>query len=274
MRRASVDTGGKAKGGAVAALVLAGLVPSLAQAAPVGPGGGDLGSWLALVALLSLAPFALVMLTSFVKIAVVLHILRSALGSPTLPPTMVITGLAAVLSLVVMAPTGARVAQAVRPVLSGNGASAGERGGPEQAGWGRWLVAAEAARGPVQAFLEANSSSEDRQMFRRLVRDAGGTPGGAGGGGGAQQGGPSGGGEALLAAVPAFAVGQLEAAFQIGFLLFIPFLIIDLLVANVLLAAGLHALNPASVALPFKLLLFVMADGWSLLARGLILSFG
>lgn len=198
------------------------------------------------------------MITSFVKIAVVLSILRSALGTPQIPPTLVITGLSVILTVYVMAPTGAKVHEAVKPVLSQQ-----TRGGlVSAAGADALLQAGLRAREPVREFLIKNSRVRDRIMFRDLSRRL--RPADQRAAVGERD---------LLVVVPAFVIGQLAAAFQIGFLLFVPFLIIDMVVANILLALGMHMLSPTTVSLPFKLLLFVLVDGWYLLTQGLVMSY-
>jgi type III secretion protein R len=215
-------------------------------------------SVLLLLAGLSLLPFVLVMITSFVKISVVLSILRSAIGTPQVPPAIVLTGLAVILTAYVMAPTGQKVYQAV--VAEGGGRKGGDLLSFESA---RDLYrAADRAKEPIRDFMVEHVRDGDRAAFldlaqrmlpdeqRRSVKD-----------------------RDLLVVVPAFVVGQLTAAFQIGFLLFVPFLVIDMVVANVLLALGMHMLSPTTVSLPFKLLLFVLVDGWALLTQGLVLSY-
>jgi len=235
------------------------LVPALAAAQRGGDGGSPL-SVLMLLAALSILPFVLVMITSFVKIAVVLSILRSALGTPQIPPTLVITGLSVILTVYVMAPTGAKVHEAVKPVLE-------QRQGREAsllsgAGAEALYEAALRAKEPVREFLVKHSRPRDRAMFRDLARRL--RPA-------SQRGAVA--ESDLLVVVPAFVIGQLAAAFQIGFLLFVPFLIIDMVVANILLALGMHMLSPTTVSLPFKLLLFVLVDGWYLLTQGLVMSY-
>jgi type III secretion protein R len=214
---------------------------------------------LLLLGALSLLPFVLVMITSFVKIAVVLSILRSALGTPQIPPTIVITGLAVILTVYVMAPTGLKVQQAIEPVLQ---QQAGKEGLLSGAGADALYRAALRAKEPVREFLLKHSRARDRAMFRDLARRL--RP--------AEQRGTVDQRD-LLVVVPAFVIGQLAAAFQIGFLLFVPFLIIDMVVANILLALGMHMLSPTTVSLPFKLLLFVLVDGWYLLTQGLVMSY-
>jgi len=261
--------------GASAGLLLS-LVPAAAWAQQDRGGGSQPLTVLLLLAALSLLPFVLVMITSFVKIAVVLSILRSALGTPQIPPTLVITGLAVILSVYVMAPTGAQVHEAIKPVL----ARQAKTGLISAQGADALLEAGLAAREPVRQFLIKNSRPRDRAMFRDLARRLRPveqrTPTGALHSG-LQSGSPTPraavGEKDLLVVVPAFVIGQLAAAFQIGFLLFVPFLIIDMVVANILLALGMHMLSPTTVSLPFKLLLFVLVDGWYLLTQGLVLSY-
>jgi type III secretion protein R len=202
----------------------------------------------ALLGLLALAPAALVLLTSFLKIAVVLSIARSALGAPQVPPGTAVTGLALALSFLVMAPVAERAAAlgAARP---------GEVG---VAGAATRLAR---AAGPVREFLARFARPDDRGAFLDVARRL--RPGE----------GPAPAEDDLAVLAPAFVVSELRRAFTIGFVVFVPFLAVDLVVANVLLALGLTQLSPTSVALPFKLLLFVGVDGWRLLARALALSY-
>jgi type III secretion protein R len=210
------------------------------------------------MAALSLIPFALLMVTSFVRISVVLSILRSAIGTPSVPPTQVLTGLALILTIAVMAPTGERMYAAVAPVM-------GMAAGADLAS-GETIAALEAAtsraKEPLRDFVLKQTSAGDRASFYALalkMRPA------------AQRAGVSDRDFAVI--VPAFITSELRRAFQIGFLLFIPFLVVDMVVANLLLALGMHMLSPTTVSLPFKLLLFVLADGWQLVIRGLLESY-
>ncbi|HYG68083.1 MAG TPA: type III secretion system export apparatus subunit SctR [Anaeromyxobacteraceae bacterium] len=201
-----------------------------------------------LLGALALVPVVLVTLTSFLKMSVVLSITRSALGAPQVPPNSAVTGLALLLSIVVMAPVAEDAARAARAA-------------PTERGVGSTLDAAQRAAEPLRAFLARHARPDDRAAFVELaqrVRPASEAATDAD--------------FAVLA--PAFVVSELRRAFTIGFLVFVPFLVVDLLVSNVLLALGLTQLSPTSVALPFKLLLFVAVDGWKLLARGLVLSYG
>lgn len=209
------------------------------------PDRGPNPVWLLLLlAGMSVLPFLLVTFTSFTKISVVLSLTRSALGTQQAPPTMVLTGLSAVLSLVVMSPVAeamlARVHHERLPAAPG----------PEM------LRVVRSAAEPLRAFLVAQGSPELRAEFAALSRELR---------GGAEV---SEGDLAVIA--PAFVLSELKQAFQIGFLVFLPFLVVDMVVANVLLALGMQSLSPSQVSLPFKVLLFVAADGWALLSRSLV----
>jgi type III secretion protein R len=209
----------------------------------------------AAIAALSLLPFVLLLLTSFVKIAVVLAILRSALGSAQIPPSQVITGMALVLTLFVMAPTGERMFRAVEPELAiGNGADV-----LSTQGVAALMRAADKAKEPMREFLLRHGSAKDRGVFLGLARRMR-------GGTGVSEG-------DLLVLAPAFLTSELKRAFEIGFLVFLPFLVVDLVIANLLVALGMSMLSPTAVSLPFKLLLFVLADGWQVLLRGLVESY-
>jgi type III secretion protein R len=222
-------------------VIAAALVPS---AGPIADRPGEL---LVLVAALAILPAALVTLTSFLKIAVVLSIARSALGAPQVPPSTAVTGLALVLSFLVMSP----VAEESLALARG---AAPERGVAGAA------LALERAAGPLRAFLSRHARPDDRAAFLDVARRL-------------RPAGPQAGDDDLAVLAPAFVVSELRRAFTMGFLVFVPFLVVDLVVSNVLLALGLTQLSPTSVALPFKLLLFVAVDGWKLLARALALSY-
>jgi type III secretion protein R len=205
---------------------------------------------MSMLAVMSLLPFAVLMLTSFSKIAVVLSLARSAMGTQQAPPTLVLTGLAAVLSAHIMSPVMERMYDAGRLAYQ------------EVESGAQALSAAERATEPLRAFLVKHGSPEERARFVDLAREL--RP-------------PE---EAdqvqelnLFVIIPAFVITELKEAFQIGFLIFLPFLVLDMVIANVLLALGMQTLSPSQVSLPFKILLFVAVDGWSLLARGLILGY-
>jgi type III secretion protein R len=211
--------------------------------------GADAVAWLALVALV---PLAGLLLSSFVKMLVVLSILRIGLGGRAIPPASVTAGLALVLTVFVMAPVGEQSWRAMSPGLRrGDAASLAD--------------AASAGSEPLREFLFRRVPERERVSFVELARRLrSSTPGAERAAVGERD---------LVVLGTAFVVAELRAAFQIGFLLLLPFLILDLVVASVLDALGMHALDPRAVALPFKLLLFVLADGWHLLARGLILGY-
>jgi len=248
---------------AALATLLAPAAAHAARAAAVTVADGGLGArplvLILVMSVLSLVPFALLMTTCFVKVAVVLSILRSAIGTPQVPPTSVITGLALILTVYVMAPTGERMYDAVKPVIA-LGSGSADLASPktldelEQAG--------ARAKEPLRAFLLKHADKRDRATFyglalrmRTEAERAGITD------------------QDLLVIVPAFVTSELRRAFEIGFLLFIPFLVLDMVISNLLLALGMHMLAPTTVSLPFKLLLFVLADGWHLVARGLVESY-
>jgi type III secretion protein R len=214
------------------------------------------GSALVTVVLLALAPFVAVMVTSFTKIVVTLSLLRNALGLQQTPPNIVINGLALILTLYVMYPVGLKMqsAAAANPQAPSVASVTSDTG--------KMLAYANAAKEPLREFLVKHSSPRERAFFlktaRRMIpaeRSAQMTD------------------RDFIVAMPAFTVGELSTAFQIGFLIFLPFLIIDLVISNILLAMGMMMLSPTTVSLPFKLLLFVLIDGWVKLAHGLVLSY-
>lgn len=239
------------------------LVVSARQAAAAAGGspssGGTANPVVLVIVLgaLALAPFALIMLTSFVKISVVLSILRNALGTQQVPPNQVITGISLILTIFIMA-----------PVVEKMYAEAGNIGDSE-AVFSEMSVktifeAAKRGREPLRAFLERHAAERDRKMFlglaQRMAVRNGNDP------------------QEILVTdfrivVPSFVTSQLTEAFKIGFLLFIPFLVIDMVVSNILQAMGMFMLSPTMISLPFKLLLFVLVDGWVILIRNLVLGY-
>ena len=232
--------------------------------AAVGARGGEaafasrpLALMLAMAAL-SLLPFVLLLMTSFVKIAVVLSILKGALGTPQIPPAQVITGLALILTCYVMAPTGERMYRAIEPLLGRTTSADLVSSQTVDA----LTAAGDRAKEPLREFLLKHASPRDRALFHGLALRLR-TP--------AERAQIS--DRDLLVVVPAFLTSELRRAFEIGFLLFLPFLVVDMVIANLLLALGMHMLSPTTVSLPFKLLLFVLADGWQLLLRGLVESY-
>jgi len=211
-----------------------------------------------LMAGLSLLPFLLLLLTSFVRIVVVLSILKNAIGASQVPPSFVITGIALIMTFYVMAPTGQKMWNVVEPEI------VGKAGGDDLAKVDapRLISVVAKAKEPLREFLLKHSLPKDRQMFHQLAlkmrpeADRQGLTA-----------------EDFLVAAPAFITAELRRAFEIGFLLFLPFLVVDMVVSNLLLALGMHMLSPTTVSLPFKLLLFVAVDGWALLLRGLVESY-
>jgi flagellar biosynthetic protein FliP len=198
---------------------------------------------LASLALLSLIPFLLMMCTSFVRIIVVLSLVRSAIGASALPPNAVLSGLALVLTLVVMTPTLQRIErEAVDPYSHGSVSQS---------------QALERAARPLRDFMLRQTRVADVALFERVARRRPEPPASA----------------PLTVLVPAFVVGELRGAFAIGFALYLPFVAIDLAVAAMLMGLGMMMLSPPVVSLPVKLLLFVMVDGWALVCGGVAASF-
>jgi flagellar biosynthetic protein FliP len=199
----------------------------------------------ALVTVLSLAPSILVMVTSFTRIIVVLSLLRTALGTATSPPNAVLSALALFLTAFIMAPTfEASYRQGVQPLLAGQI---------------REAEAFESASQPFRQFMLKHVRDKDLALFLDLSRQprpetAEQTP--------------------LQVLIPAFMISELRRAFEIGFLLFIPFLIIDLVVSSILISMGMMMVPPVTVSLPFKLIFFVLVDGWSLVVGSLVQSYG
>lgn len=213
----------------------------------LGPGTGLTERALQLVALvtvLAIAPSVLVMVTSFTRIVIVLSLLRSAIGTQTAPPNSVIVSLALFLTAFVMTPTFREVYRlGVAPLLAGQvqPVEAFQRGVE-----------------PMRSFMLRQVREKDLTLFVEMSREpAPADPAGIG----------------LQILVPSFMISELRRAFEIGFLLFVPFLIIDLVVASILMSVGMMMLPPGTIALPFKLIFFVLVDGWSLVAGSLVQSF-
>ena len=236
----------------VAAALLA-LLPhaALAQSVNIDLGGADgtntsrIVQLVALVTVLSVAPSILIMVTSFTRMVVVLSFLRSAIGTQQAPPNMVMISLAMFLTAFVMAPTIERVYNdGVAPLMA-------ERIEPEEA-FNRAVV-------PVREFMLQHVRERDLTLFINLsktkaVASPQDTP--------------------LSVLIPSFMISELRRAFEIGFLLFVPFLIIDMVVASVLMSMGMMMLPPVMISLPFKLIFFVLVDGWYLVAGSLVQSYG
>jgi flagellar biosynthetic protein FliP len=197
-----------------------------------------------LLTVLAVAPALLMMLTGFTRIVIVLSLTRNALGLPAIPPNQVVIGLSLFLSLFVMAPTLSQINdQALQPLLNGKM---------------DYSQAYDAAQKPLKQFMLGQTRKSDLQLFINAA-----------------------GGEApksrddvkMTTLVPAFVLSELKTAFIIGFVIFVPFLIIDLIVSSTLMSMGMFMLPPVLVSLPFKLMLFVMVDGWALVVSSLLTSF-
>ena len=198
-----------------------------------------------LITLLSVAPALLIMLTSFTRIVIVLSLTRNALGLHTIPPNQVIVGLAMFLSFFVMSPTFSDInKEAVQPLLKGEKTQS---------------QAYQAAVTPLRTFMLKQTRKGELAMFSAAANN------------GKRPDKPEDVG--LAALIPAFILSELKTAFIIGFVVFIPFLVIDIVVSSSLMSMGMMMLPPVFVSLPFKLLLFVMVDGWGLVVRSLLKSF-
>jgi flagellar biosynthetic protein FliP len=252
---------------ALAAAILA-PAPALAESLTLDLGEpsvtGRIVQMVLLLTVLSLAPSILLMATSFTRIVVVLSLLRSALGLQQSPPNAVLIGLAMFLTAFIMAPTfDAMWRDGLRPMMDGEIA--------EEEGLQR-------AAEPVRAFMERHVRAKDLELFMELANEPPPEPAGAE---------PSSiegiepaeltvAGEArasLRTLIPAYMLSELRRAFEIGFLLFLPFLIIDLVIAAILTSMGMMMLPPLVVSLPFKLIFFVLVDGWWLVAGSLVRSY-
>jgi type III secretion protein R len=214
------------------------------------------GAILALIVSVAMLPYLAVMVTAFTKLVVVFSLLRSALGLQQTPPNVVLNGLAIILSLYVMYPVGIQMHANVDEYLATQSAK------PNLSDTRTLLDLFQASKQPLLTFLEEHSSASEREFFYNTAREL--LPE-------AERHRVSANDLAVL--VPAFTVCELARAFQIGFLIFLPFLVIDLIVSNILQALGMMMLSPTMVSLPFKLLLFVLLDGWSKLIHGLVLSY-
>lgn len=205
------------------------------------------------IGIATLLPFAFMTLTAFVKISTVLQIVRGAIGAQSIPTNTVIMAFAGALTLLAMAPVGSRIAERAGPLL-------GPDAEKDSSAWIAGML--DATREPLRAFLKANGSERERKRFYEIGRAAR----------------PAAerdrvGRDDLVILVPAFVVTELIEAFALGFAIYLPFLVVDLVVSNVLLALGMQMMSPTQVSLPFKLLLFVAIDGWGLLAQALVTGY-
>jgi len=211
------------------------------------------------IAFMSLMPFIVMILTSFVKIVVVLSLLRNALGVQQAPPNQVINGVAFLLSIYVMYPTGVKMYDAAQTVLQRQSVPETLLSNDSAV---YVLEVAAAAREPLRDFLRTNSLVKHHRIFFRTIyrllpedHKADLKP------------------DDFMVLVPSFITTQLKSAFEIGVLIYIPFFVIDLVVSNILLAMGMMMLSPVTISMPLKLFLLVMLDGWTLLIEGLVGTF-
>jgi flagellar biosynthetic protein FliP len=197
-----------------------------------------------LLTVLTLAPAILIMMTSFTRIIVILSFLRNALGTNQMPPNQLLVGLALFLTFLVMGPTFNKVhTEAVQPYLKGEITQA---------------QGLEKAQVPIRDFMLSQTRPKDIELFLRLTGE-----------------------EAkvsvdkvsFMTLVPAFMISELKTAFQMGFVIYLPFLVLDMVVASVLMAMGMMMLPPVLISLPFKLMLFVLVDGWQLIVGSIVKSF-
>lgn len=218
----------------------------------------DIASQAALLIFLALLPFLIMLLTSFIKIVITLSLLRSALGVQQTPPNQVINGIALIMTMYVMYPTGLEMYHKAKYILEGEL--------PKQLlsvnSAAIVIKVIDEAKEPLRQFLVRNARKQDMQGFYKI----------------AQKTFPDEAKQYLtetdfIVVVPSFITTQIRAAFEIGVLIYLPFFVIDLVTSNILLAMQMMMLSPLSISLPLKLLLVVMIDGWTLLVQGLILSF-
>ncbi|MCG8693865.1 MAG: type III secretion system export apparatus subunit SctR [Minwuiales bacterium] len=205
---------------------------------------------LLIVAVVGFAPALVILGTSFIKLVIVLSLIRNALGVQQIPPNMVLNGIAIILTLYIMAPAGVASFEALQQVDL------------ENAEVSEILSALSAASEPYRQFLSKHASQAETAFFVQTAKQL--WPAEMRDGASADN---------LLVLLPAFTVSELTAAFKIGFLIYLPFIAIDLIISNILLAMGMMMVSPMTISLPFKLLLFVMLDGWTKLIHGLVLSY-
>ncbi len=216
--------------------------------AKIGTGGGnnEVASSLQILAMLtvlSLAPALMILTTAFTRIVIIFSFIRTALGTPTIPPNQVVIGLSLFLTFYVMGPTWTKVNDtAIQPMLSHK---------IDQ------KVAMERASGPVREFMLKNTYEKDLKLFLDIRKEKPATKKEV----------------SLTSLVPAFVISELKTAFIVGFYIFIPFLIIDLVVASGLMSMGMMMLPPSIVSLPAKLLVFVLADGWGTLVSAILAGY-
>jgi len=206
---------------------------------------------------LTLLPFVAMLVTSFVKIAVVMSITRQALGTQQAPPNTVITGLAIILSIYVMHPVGLEIYKDAKQYIHNQSGEIFDKTNADM-----MFGVLKAAEQPMKKFLAKEANDKNVQLFYRMAynmrqpddrvdlhpHD-------------------------FMVLVPSFVISELTKAFQIGFIIYLPFLVVDMAIANILMALGMQMLSPTTISLPFKILLFVMVDGWYLITKGLVLGY-
>lgn len=197
-----------------------------------------------LLTVLTLAPAILIMMTSFTRIIVILSFLRNALGTNQMPPNQLLVGLSLFLTFLVMGPTFNQVNEnAIQPYLKGEITQA---------------IGLERAQKPIREFMLSQTRPKDIELFLQLT---------------GQEGKVSIEAVSFMTLVPAFMISELKTAFQMGFIIYLPFLVLDMVVASVLMAMGMMMLPPVLISLPFKLMLFVLVDGWQLIVGSIVKSF-
>jgi type III secretion protein R len=213
----------------------------------------------AALTLMSLLPFIIMILTSFLKIVVVLSLLRSALGVQQAPPNQIINGVAFMLSLFIMYPTGLKMYDAAQTVIQTTKTPDSVLA-PESSAY--IIEVANAAKEPLREFLRRNSSVAHQGLFYKMAYKV--LP---------EEYRPGLKPDDFMILVPSYITSQLKEAFEIGVLIYIPFFVIDLVTSNILLAMGMMMLSPVTISMPLKLFLLVMLDGWTLLIEGLVDTF-
>lgn len=236
------------------------LFPSPLMGAVAGEelGAPPLIAQMLILTFLALLPWLVILLTSYLKMVVVLSILRQAMGVQNSPPNQVLNGIAILLAVYVMFPTGYAMYQNIKPMINSEMPK-----GLLAEGTAEWTVLAiDRAKEPMRQFLIKNSNQGEQRTYYRMATKffppevrASLTP------------------NNFLVLIPAYITSQVQDAFQIGVLIYLPFFVVDLVTSNILLAMGMMMLSPMTISLPLKLLLLVMMDGWSLVLQGLLLSF-
>jgi type III secretion protein R len=244
--------------GLLPATALAQETPAAAENVPAMP--ADTANPVVLIIVigaLALAPFALIMMTSFVKIAVVLSILRNAIGTQQVPPNQVITGISLILTIFIMSPVAEKMYSEAGTIQNTEAIFS-------EVSVKTLFEASKKAKEPLRQFMIRYTDERYRVLFRDLAQQMavknGNDPNAISA-------------DDFRVVIPSFVTDQLTEAFQIGFILFVPFLIIDMVVSNILQAMGMFMLSPTIISLPFKLLLFVLINGWEIIIKNLVLGY-